>query len=163
MAIAGLVTGIIGSLGTGGNLLGTAGATPYEARGACMHDVDSAKEMAQMGAEIARLRSEKYADGVRDEAKQYGIEVYKELKGNLTEVTKELTQKIDDLKERQSDKWTDQAVINANLTNAVTALNGQVKSTADLVGQITRTAVPENAICAFGGRDKGGCGCGTNV
>lgn len=170
----GIIGTVLGGIGTAAAMAGNAApmgaaypynyAPSYDYNGqvACQHDICNAERMAEKDAEIARLRSEKYADGVRDEAKQYGIEVYKELKGNLTEVTKELTEKIDALKEKQSEKWTDQAVINANITNAITALNGQVKSTADLVGQITRTAVPKSAICSFDGRD-GGCGCGTNV
>lgn len=167
----GVIGTVLGGIGTAAAMAGNPiGGYPYNynpssdynGQVACKHDIASAERMAEKDAEIARLKSEKYADAVRDEAKQYGIEVYKELKGNLTEVTKELTQKIDFLKEKQSEKWTDQAVINANITNAITALDGQVKSTAGLVAQITKTAVPESAICSFSGRN-GGCGCGNNV
>ena len=143
------------------NAYGYNGGPCYQKSGACMHDIETTERIAEKDAKIAKLESERYADGVRDEAKQYGIEVYKELKGNLTEVTRELTAKIDDLKERQNDKWTDQAVINANITNGMTALNGQVQATSALVAQITKTAVPKSAICDFGC----GCntGCGNNI
>ena len=165
----GIIGTVLGGIGTvaaahGGNYGYAAPngyGVPYEAQGACMHDVGNAERMAEKDAEIARLKSEKYADGIRDEAKQYGIEVYKELKGNLTAVERELNEKIDAMKERQNEKWTDQAVINANITNAITALDGQVKSTAGLVAQITKTAVPKSAICNFNSGDS--CGCGSNV
>lgn len=152
LGIIGTVLGGAAVAGGGiGGLLGGNGyyAQSYEGSMACHHDIDTAERMAAKDAEIARLRSEKYADQVREDAKQYGIEVYKELKKDIT-----------DLKDRMSDKWTDQMVVNANLSNGMTALKGQVVSTADLVAQITRTAVPQSAICNFGGS---GCGCGNNI
>ena len=121
----------------------------YEGSPACQHDVAMAMAMAEKDAEISRLTSEKYADKVRDDAKQYGIEVYKELKQDITE-----------LNNKMNDKWTDQMVVNANLTNGMTALKGQVLSTADLVAQITKTAVPRSAICDFSGSCSG---CGSTV
>ena len=133
---------------------------PYERTGACMHDVECAKESAAKDAEIAMLKSERYADKVREDAKQYGIEVYKELKGNITEVTKQITDEIAAIKEKENNRWTDQLVVNANISNGLTALSGQVKGTADLVAQITRTAVPKSAICNF---DCGCNGCGNNI
>lgn len=45
-------------------------------------------------------------------------------------------------------------VVNANLSNGLTALSGQAASTAQLVAQITKTAVPSSAICNF----NSGCG-----
>lgn len=158
LGIIGTVLGGIGTVAAAHPGIGASAA--YEASGATMHDIDDVKEVAALKAEIGQLKSEKYADGVREDAKQYGIEIYKELKGNLTEVTRELTEKIDSLKEKQSEKWADQMVVNANLSNAITALDGQVKATAALVGQITRTAVPQSAICNFGGS----CGsCSNNI
>ena len=145
----GIIGTVLGGIGTvAAAHPGVATAASYEGSGACMHDIETTKECAAKDAEIARLKAEKYADGVREDAKQYGIEVYKELKKDITE-----------LKDAQAAKWTDQMVVNANLSNAVTALDGQAKSTANLVAQITRTAVPQSAICNFGG----GCGCGNNI
>lgn len=158
----GYVNGYAGNANCVGYANGYAYAAPcYQKSGACMHDIETTERMAEKDAKIAKLESERYADGVRDDAKQYGIEIYKELKDNLTEVTKELTGKIDFLKEKQNEKWTDQAVINANITNGITALNGQVQATSALVAQITKTAVPRSAICDF----SCGCnnGCGNNI
>ena len=137
----GIIGTVLGGLGTVGAIHPGISATSYEGTGACMHDLETAKECAAKDAEISRLKSEQYANNV-------GIEVYKELAG-----------KINEIKETQNAKWTDQMVVNANLSNAVTALDGQAKSTANLVAQITRTAVPQSAICNFGG----GCGCGNNI
>ena len=146
MSIIGTVLGGVNALGGTGILNG--GAT-FETHGATMHDIEDAQKLAAKDAEIAQLRSERYADGVLDKAKEYGIEVYKELKKDITE-----------LKDGQSLKWADQMVINANVTNGLTALKGQVDTTAAVVAQITKTAVPRSAICDFGG----GCsGCGNNV
>lgn len=150
LGIIGTVLGGIGTAAAAHPGIAAAAAAPYEATGACMHDVDTAQKMAAKDAEIAQLKSEKYADGVEDRAKQYVIEAYKDLAG-----------RINDMKDKQNDKWTDQMVVNAQLSDAITALDGKASGTANLVAQITRTAVPQNAICNFGG----GCnsGCGNNV
>ena len=149
MSIAGLVTGIIGTLGAGGNLLGGASYMPYEARPATMHDMDDMKIISEKDAEIGRLKAEKYADGVREDAKQYGIEIYKQIESELRVIERE-----------QATKWGEQAVVNAHLSDSITALNGKADNTANLVAQITRTAVPKSAVCSF---NDGGCGCGNNV
>ena len=160
MSIIGTVLGGLGVLGNHAGTMFNSGDA-YEYHNATMHDIEDTQKLAAKDAEIAQLKSEKYADAVRDDAKQYGIEIYKELKGNLTQVTNDLSAQISALKDRESDKWTDQAVINANVTNAITALNGQVSTTANLVAEITRTAVRQDAICNF---KNGGCSsCGNNI
>ena len=132
LGIIGTVLGSIGTAGAvGGNglLSGLAApkaqaAAPYEMTGACMHDVDTVKELMAKDAEIARYRSEKYTDTV-------GLEVYKYFDGQLK-----------DLREAQNNKWTEQAVINANVNQGLTALSGQVTAVANTVSQITKVAVP---------------------
>lgn len=101
-----------------------------------MHDVNTLKELMAKDAEIAKYRSEKYTDTV-------GLEVYKYFDGQLK-----------DLREAQNAKWTDQAVINANVNQGLTALSGQVAAVANTVGQITKVAVPQSSVCNFGC-----CGC----
>lgn len=153
--------GIIGTALGGWNLLAGNGglgilngnSNCYEQTTACMHDLDTVKELAAKDAEIARLNSERYSDAALATAKEYTtqatIDIYKELKSD-----------INGMKESAAGRWADQAVINANTTNAITAINGQVQATSALVGQITRTAVPSSAICNFGGSCSG---CGNNV
>lgn len=143
LGIIGTVLGSIGTAGVAGNgglLSGLTGkqavAAPYEMTGACMHDVDTLKELMAKDAEIARYRSEKYTDTV-------GLEVYKYFDGQLK-----------DLREAQNNKWTEQAVINANVNQGLTALSGQVTAVANTVSQITRVAVPQSSICSFNS-----CGC----
>ena len=142
LGIIGTVLGSIGTAGVAGNglLSGLTGkqavAAPYEMTGACMHDVDTLKEFMAKDAEIAKYKSEKYADGV-------GIELYKYIDGELK-----------DIRATQNAKWTDQAVINATLNQGLTALSGQVTAVANTVNQITKVAVPQSSICNFGC-----CGC----
>lgn len=141
LGIIGTVLGSIGTagtLGTGANILsgGRSTGAPYEMTGACMHDVDTLKELMAKDAEIARYRSEKYSDTV-------GLELYKYIDGELK-----------DMRADQNAKWTDQAVINATVNQGLTALSGQVTAVANTVNQITKVAVPQSAICNFGC-----CGC----
>lgn len=141
LGIIGTVLGSIGTAGVAGNgilsgLTGKQTIAPYEMTGACMHDVDTLKELMAKDAEIAKYKSEKYADGV-------GIELYKYIDGELK-----------DIRATQNAKWTDQAVINATMNQGLTALSGQVTAVANTVNQITKVAVPQSSICNFGC-----CGC----
>lgn len=141
LGIIGTVLGSIGTAGVAGNgilsgLTGKQAVAPYEMTGACMHDVDTLKELMAKDAEIAKYKSEKYADGV-------GIELYKYIDGELK-----------DIRATQNAKWTDQAVINATMNQGLTALSGQVTAVANTVNQITKVAVPQSSICNFSC-----CGC----
>lgn len=142
LGIIGTVLGSIGTAGVAGNglLSGLTGkqavATPFEMTSACMHDVSTLKELMAKDAEIAKLNSEKYSDKV-------GIELYKYIDSELK-----------DIRATQNAKWTDQAVINANVNQGLTALSGQVAAVANTVGQITKVAVPQSSVCNFGC-----CGC----
>ena len=141
LGIIGTVLGSIGTAGVAGNgllsgLTGKQAVAPYEMTGACMHDVNTLKELMAKDAEIAKYKSEKYADGV-------GIELYKYIDGELK-----------DIRATQNAKWTDQAVINATMNQGLTALSGQVTAVANTVNQITKVAVPQSSIC-----NVGCCGC----
>ena len=140
----GIIGTVLGSIGTAGglSLLGAPAqaALAYENTGACMHDVQTMQEMAEKDSQIARLESEKYTNNAV-------IDLYKYVDGELK-----------NLRADSNNKWTDQAVINANLSNGLTAVNGQVQSIAQTVANITRTAVPSSAICNFGGCST----CGTS-
>lgn len=141
LGIIGTVLGSIGTAGSGLNLLGANPAAVYENSNICVHDAQMMQELAQKDAQISRLESEKYADSV-------GLGLYKYIDGELKSI-----------REQSNTKWTEQAVVNANLSNGLTALSGQAASTAQLVAQITKTAVPSSAICNF----NNGCGscCGS--
>lgn len=153
LGIIGTALGGLAVVGNGMGLLNNGGGC-YQNSNATMHDIEDTQKLAEKDAEIARLNSERYSDAALASAKEFTtqatIDIYKELKAD-----------INTMKEQAAGKWSDQAVINANITNGMTAINGQVQSTAALVAQITKTAVPTSAICNFGC----GCqtGCGNNV
>lgn len=150
MSIIGTVLGGISALGgNAGGLLNNGTVAAYEYHNATMHDVEDAQKLAAKDAEIAQLKAERTARDVEDRAKQYSIEVYKELAGRINE-----------MKDTQNNKWTDQMVTNAQMSDAITALDGKATNTANLVAQITRTAVPQSSICNFGCSNGG---CGSNV
>lgn len=141
LGIIGTVLGGIGAAGNGLNLLGANPAAVYENSNICVHDAQMMQELAQKDAQIARLDSKQYTNDAV-------IDLYKYVDGEFKTIREQLNA-----------KWTEQAVVNANLSNGLTALSGQAASTAQLVAQITKTAVPSSAICNF----NSGCGscCGS--
>lgn len=141
LGIIGTVLGSIGTAGSGLNLLGANPAAVYENSNICVHDAQMMQELAKKDAEISRLQGEQYTNNAV-------IDLYKYIDGELK-----------NMREQSNGKWTEQAVVNANLSNGLTALSGQAASTAQLVAQITKTAVPSSAICNF----NSGCGscCGS--
>lgn len=141
LGIIGTVLGSIGTAGSGLNLLGANPAAVYENANVCVHDMQMTQELAKKDAEISRLQGEQYTNNAV-------IDLYKYIDGELK-----------GMREQSNGKWTEQAVVNANLSNGLTALSGQVANTAQLVAQITKTAVPSSAICNF----NSGCGscCGS--
>lgn len=142
LGIIGTVLGSIGTAGSGLNLLGANPAAVYENANVCVHDMQMTQELAKKDAEISRLQGEQYTNNAV-------IDLYKYIDGELK-----------GMREQSNGKWTEQAVVNANLSNGLTALSGQAASTAQLVAQITKTAVPSSAICNF----NNGCGsCGGSV
>lgn len=136
LGIIGTVLGSIGTAGSGLNLLGANPAAVYENNAVCVHDMQMTQELAKKDAEISRLQGEQYTNNAV-------IDLYKYIDGELK-----------GMREQSNSKWTEQAVVNANLSNGLTALSGQAASTAQLVAQITKTAVPSSAICNF----NSGCG-----
>lgn len=136
LGIIGTVLGSIGTAGSGLNLLGANPAAVYENNAVCVHDMQMTQELAQKDAQIARLESKQYTNDAV-------IDLYKYVDGEFKT-----------MREQLNAKWTEQAVVNANLSNGLTALSGQAASTAQLVAQITKTAVPSSAICNF----NSGCG-----
>lgn len=144
VANAGLATGIVGSvlgvLGGGLSMLGgngLVGTKCFEQAYATQHDIDDVRTIASKDAEIARLNAKIYSD-------ESDLAVYKQVQGE-----------INALKEQMNAKWTDQAVVNAVTSNNISTLNNQVLNMNNILGQITKTAVPSSAICNFGN----GCGC----
>lgn len=98
-------------------------------------------ELSQEG-KIAELQSQIALRDANTYNDQKLLEVYKYFDGQ-----------IKDIRAGQSDKWTEQAVINCQNSSGLKVLASQVADVTATVDSITKTAVPTSAICNFG------CGC----
>jgi hypothetical protein len=131
----GIIGTILGGIGTAfasngangifGNGNGTFNNTNY----ATKSDIESTYIIAQKDSQIAKLESEKSTDTKI-------LEVYKYFDGELK-----------DLRENQSSKWTEQAIINANFQGSIGAVSMQVSNAQSLLAQITSAVVPQNKVC----------------
>lgn len=134
LGIIGTVLGSIGTLGTLGNGAGILNAVNannpacFENQTACMHDMQMQATIAEKDSKIARIESERYADSV-------GLKLYEYLDGRLRGI--ETT---------QSDKWTNQAVVNSNLRSGLDVLASQQRDTAQTLASITRVGIPQANI-----------------
>lgn len=84
--------------------------------------------------QLAELRAEQKTD-----AKV--LDLYKWTDGKLSE-----------LREQENAKWTERAVFNATASTGLTTLKGQVSEVAAVVDSITKTIIPQSAICDTGNR-----------
>ena len=100
-------------------------------------DMAVSEALAQKDSKIAQLEAEKYADGV-------GLGIYKYFDGELKELRKELC---------------DQKVFNATVNGAIGTIGSQIGELNRTVAGITRTAVPEDAICDFNAHNRSGSNC----
>lgn len=98
-------------------------------------EIDLIKDNYNKDMQIAKLEADRATDGKI-------LDLYKWVDGEMKT-----------MREGQNAKWTDQAVINATVTNGLTALNGQVSEVRAAVAAITQTVVPQRVIC------NTGCGC----
>lgn len=146
-ANAALTTGIIGTSGFGlsllnamgnGGLGGLLGCKPV-----CSEDHTINRYEAAQAARIAELETEVKLRDANTYTDQKILDVYKYFDGE----NKEIRASICEMKAQQG-------VINANLTTGIDVLQSQVANTQALLNSITRTAVPQSAICNF-------CSCNT--
>jgi hypothetical protein len=149
-ANAALTTGIIGTSGFGLNLLNSMGGLGglFGNKCTCNEDHVVNRYEAGQAARIAELETEIKLRDANTYTDQKILETYKYFDGE----NKEIRATICEMKAQQG-------VINANLTTGIDVLQSQVANTQNLVNSITKTAVPESAICKFGC----GCGCGNNI
>ena len=143
-ANAALTTGIIGTsgfgltllnaLGNGGGLLnmGRTAAPP------CNEDHVVNRYEAAQAARIAELETEVKLRDANTYTDQKILDTYKYFDGE----NKAIRAEICEMKAQQG-------VINANLTTGIDVLSTQVAGTQALLNNITRTAVPQSAICNF--------------
>jgi hypothetical protein len=149
-ANAALTTGIIGTSGFGLNLLNSMGGLGglFGNKCTCNEDHVVNRYEAGQAARIAELETEIKLRDANTYTDQKILETYKYFDGE----NKEIRATICEMKAQQG-------VINANLTTGIDVLQSQVANTQNLVNNITKTAIPESAICKFGC----GCGCGNNI
>lgn len=132
----GTVGTILGSIGTAG-VLGLGSGLFNGGNSAMQTEINDIKEMDNLKSQLAQEKAERYADKV-------GLEVYQYVESQLKSIRAD-----------ENDKWTAQAVVNANVNSGLNVLNSQVADVTATVNSITKTAVPTSAICNFG------CGCNT--
>lgn len=102
-------------------------------------DIGVSEALAQRDSQIAFLSSKVYSD-------ESDLAVYKYFDGKIKEL---------------NDKLCEQAVFNATATGTMKVFADQIGALQTLTNSITRTAVPESAICDFSGRS--GCNCATST
>lgn len=124
--------GTAGALGVGANWL-TGGSTMGNSNNTTLALME---ELSNKNREIAQLTAEKYSDNS-------DLALYKYFDG-----------KLEEMRDKYETRFAEQAVINANVTGSISALSQQVRESANLLNDITQTAVPSSKICNFG------CGCG---
>jgi hypothetical protein len=141
-ANAALTTGIIGTSGFGLSLLNGLGGVLGNLGGAkpmCNEDHVVNRFEAGQAARIAELETEiKFRDS-NIYTDQKMLELYKYFDGENKQLRAEFCA-----------AKAEQGVINANLIAGVDVLKSQLNDTRMLVAGITKTAVPESAICKFG-------------
>jgi hypothetical protein len=142
-ANAALTTGIIGTSGFGLNLLSNLANggifAPKTAGPVCNEDHVINRYEAAQAARIAELETEVKLRDANTYTDSKILDVYKYFDSE----NKELRATICEMKGQQG-------VINANLMSGLDVLKSQVANTQALLGNITRTAVPQSAICNFG-------------
>lgn len=131
LGIAGTALGLLnGNNGLLGGLFGN-GYVCSENYPVSRYELGQESKIAELQSQIALRDANTYND-------QKLLEVYKYFDGELKEI-----------RARQNDKWTEQAVINCSVNSGLNVLKSQVDSVTATVNSITRTAVPTSALCDF--------------
>lgn len=145
LATIGTVLGGVAAAGGGlGNILGN--GVCNENMPVNRYELNQVRESIGLQSENSELRGElKMNEKVLD--------LYRYVEGELKEI-----------RSHQNDKWTEQAVVNANVNAGLVALKGQVDESAAILAQITGVAVKRSAICDIGCCGNGyNAGCGNNI
>lgn len=131
IAVGGLTTGVIGTalgaLNSGliPGLFGGNAAACSENMGVNRYELSMVRDLTNKDMEIAYLRG-------RDASKNDDLELYKYIDGQVRRIDRELA---------------DQRVFNATTGATVSCLTGQVNGMQALLNSITKTVVPNSAIC----------------
>ena len=131
IATGGLTTGIIGTAlgamnsGILPGLFGGNAAACSENMGVNRYELSMVRELTNKDMELAYLKG-------RDESKNDDLAMYKYFDGEFRRIDRELA---------------DQRVFNATTGATVSCLTGQVNGMQALLNSITKTVVPNSAIC----------------
>lgn len=125
--IAGLSLGVLNAMANGGLPLlgGGANAVCNENMPVNRYELSMVRELTNRDMEIAYLKG-------RDASKTDDLELYKYIDGHVRRIDHELA---------------DQRVLNATTGAAMSCLTGQVNGMQALLNNITKTVVPNSAIC----------------
>lgn len=126
--VAGLSLGVLNALGNGGlgGLFGGWGGNMCnENMPVNRYELNMVRDLTNKDMEIAYLKG-------RDEAKSDSLELYKYVDGRFNVIERE---------------QADQRVLNATTGAALSCLTGQVNGMQALLNSITKTVVPNSAIC----------------
>lgn len=134
LGIAGTALGLLNNRGLLNGVYANE-ATCSENTPVSRYELTQESKIAELQSQIALRDANAYND-------QKLLEVYKYFDGELK-----------DIRAGQSDKWTEQAVINCQNSSGLKVLASQVADVTATVDSITKTAVPSSAICNFS------CGC----
>jgi hypothetical protein len=131
LGIIGTVLGSIGTAGNGGGgLLGIGGtACCSDNMSVNRYELNMQKELTNKDMEIAYLRGQTETD-------RKILEVYKYFDGEIKE-----------MRQAQCDRWAGQGIINAKFESAIDVMGSQIGSINATLSNITKTVVPNSAIC----------------
>lgn len=98
------------------------------------HEIELIQQNYEKDMKIAELSAEQKTDA------------------KVLDLYKWTDKKLSELREQENAKWTEQAVFNATASTGLTTLKGQVSEVAAVVESITKTVIPQSAICDTGNR-----------
>ena len=124
LGIAGTALGLLNGGGLG-NIFGGGTAACSDNMAVNRYELNMQKELTNKDMEIAYLRG-------RDASKSDDLALYQRFDGEIRRIDRELA---------------DQRVLNATTGAAVSCLTGQVNGMQALLNSITKTVVPNSAIC----------------
>lgn len=130
LGIAGTALGLMNGAGVLGGLFGRNGNGFGCGYGYYNQELAFMNELAARDAEIARLNAKAYSD-------ESDLTLYKYFDAKLEAINQQLCQ---------------QAVLNERTSGNLSVLSSQLQQQQALLASITRTAIPESAICDFHGR-----------
>ena len=132
--IAGLALGVANSGGLLGGMFGRNGNWGWNNYNNGCGGYDLVRLLqcdAEKDAEIGMLRAQRYSD-------QNGLELYKYFDG-----------KIGELRDLVAERFAQQGIYNATMTNTASTMANQIQVLQGLVGSITRTVIPQSKVVDF--------------